>query len=53
MTADKLILITGGNKGIGREICAGLLAEASDVHVLMTARSIERDESGRAYSSLL
>ena len=34
----KRILVTGGNKGIGRAICAELLSKHSDVYVLLGSR---------------
>lgn len=38
----KHILVTGGNKGIGKAICERLLSEWDDTHVILTARSAER-----------
>eukprot|EP00559_Dactyliosolen_fragilissimus_P009416 CAMPEP_0184858964 /NCGR_PEP_ID=MMETSP0580-20130426/3986_1 /TAXON_ID=1118495 /ORGANISM="Dactyliosolen fragilissimus" /LENGTH=293 /DNA_ID=CAMNT_0027355345 /DNA_START=79 /DNA_END=960 /DNA_ORIENTATION=- len=42
--ANKLILVTGGNKGIGKAICEKLLKETSDVHVLLGSRDVSRGE---------
>lgn len=38
----KKVLVTGGNKGIGRAICAKLLSEHSDVQVLLGCRDGSR-----------
>lgn len=40
----KNVLVTGGNKGIGRAICHRLLAEHPDVHVLLGSRDKGRGE---------
>ena len=42
--ATRLILVTGGNRGIGRRIVERLLLESSDCRVLMTARNSEQGE---------
>ena len=44
-TTMKRILVTGGNKGIGKAICQRLLTEWSDTIVYLGSRDIER---GRA-----
>jgi NAD(P)-dependent dehydrogenase (short-subunit alcohol dehydrogenase family) len=38
------ILVTGGNKGIGREIVRRLIADVPDVHVMLGSRSVARGE---------
>jgi NAD(P)-dependent dehydrogenase (short-subunit alcohol dehydrogenase family) len=44
----KRILVTGGNKGIGKAICQTLLAEHADVHVLLGSRDASRGEQAVA-----
>jgi carbonyl reductase 1 len=43
--ALRTILVTGGNKGIGRAICERLLTEWDDTQVIMACRSKERGQS--------
>jgi len=38
----KRIVVTGGNKGIGRAICARLLSEWTDTHVILGSRDADR-----------
>ena len=40
----KRVLVTGGNKGIGKAICQRLLQEYNDVHVLLGSRNAERGQ---------
>jgi NAD(P)-dependent dehydrogenase (short-subunit alcohol dehydrogenase family) len=40
----KRILVTGGNKGIGKAIVSRLLTEWKDTHVVMGSRSVERGQ---------
>jgi NAD(P)-dependent dehydrogenase (short-subunit alcohol dehydrogenase family) len=40
--AMKLVLVTGGNKGIGKAICQLLLEKHPDVHVLLGSRDLGR-----------
>jgi NAD(P)-dependent dehydrogenase (short-subunit alcohol dehydrogenase family) len=40
----KRILVTGGNKGIGKAIISRLLTEWKDTHVIMGSRSVERGQ---------
>jgi carbonyl reductase 1 len=42
---SKYILVTGGNKGIGKAICQGLIQQYPDVHVFLGARNQERGEA--------
>lgn len=44
LAAMKVILVTGGNKGIGYAICKQLLLENADVHVLLGSRDKSRGE---------
>jgi len=44
------VLVTGGNKGIGKQICKRILSDYPDVHVLLGSRSPKLGES--AVSSL-
>lgn len=47
-TAKKVVLVTGGNKGIGKGIVSELLKQKSDVHVILGSRDLERGtESAR------
>ena len=43
-TSTKRILVTGGNKGIGKAICQKLLKDHPDVHVLLGSRDPGRGE---------
>ena len=38
----KVILITGGNRGIGKAICKGLLQQHPNVHVLLGSRDLNK-----------
>lgn len=44
MLKTKIAVVTGGNRGIGLEICRQL-AQKSDLHVILTARSLEKAQS--------
>jgi len=44
----KRILVTGGNKGIGKSICARLLLEWKDTYVIMGSRNLERGKDAIA-----
>lgn len=41
----KHVLVTGGNKGIGKAICQKLLEEYPDVSVLLGSRDVQRGEA--------
>lgn len=41
----KRVLVTGGNKGIGKAICQTLLEQYPDVHVILGSRDIHRGQS--------
>lgn len=43
-TVPKRVLVTGGNKGIGKAICERLLKEHPDVHVLLGSRNSARGQ---------
>lgn len=47
MSQQKIVLVTGGNNGIGFETCAQLAAE-SNTHVVMGSRSTEKGEKAVA-----
>ena len=38
----KVILITGGNRGIGKAICKALLQQHPNVHVLLGSRNVDK-----------
>lgn len=38
----KVVLVTGGNRGIGKAICQKLLSSHPDVHVVLSSRDLER-----------
>lgn len=42
------ILVTGGNKGIGKAICSRLLSEWDDTYILLGSRNRERGEQAIA-----
>jgi NAD(P)-dependent dehydrogenase (short-subunit alcohol dehydrogenase family) len=44
----KRILVTGGNKGIGKAIISRLLTEWKDTHVVMGSRSVEKGQQAIA-----
>lgn len=48
MPSDKLILITGANKGIGRATVANVLKARADTSVLLGSRDLARGEDARA-----
>mmetsp|Transcript_17246 Transcript_17246/g.22413 ORF Transcript_17246/g.22413 Transcript_17246/m.22413 type:complete len:307 (-) Transcript_17246:173-1093(-) len=43
--ARKKVLVTGGNKGIGKAICQALLEKYPDVHVILGSRDLSRGEA--------
>ena len=47
MIKEKLALVTGGNRGIGKAIAAGL-ARSSDIHVLLGSRDLEKGKVAAA-----
>lgn len=49
--ALKRVLVTGANKGIGREICRRMLADHPECHVILASRSASRGEA--AVSAIL
>ena len=51
MSATKIALVTGGNRGIGLEICRQL-ANLPDLQVILTARSLEKAQTAVNYLSL-
>ena len=46
----KLVLVTGGNKGIGKAICKGLLLQHPSIHVILGSRDL--DNGQRASSEI-
>ena len=49
-----VILVTGGNRGIGKAICKGLLTQhPADVHVILGSRNLENGRQAAADISLL
>lgn len=44
----KRILVTGGNKGIGKAICKKLLEDFPDVYVIIGSRDVQRGERAMA-----
>lgn len=47
MTATHIALVTGGNRGIGLEICRQL-AQHKDIHVLLGSRNLEQGQQAAA-----
>ena len=47
MPSGRVVVVTGGNRGIGLAIVRGLLAAASDVLVVLTSRSLEKGNEAR------
>ena len=47
MPSGRVVLVTGGNRGIGLAIVRRLLATASDVLVVLTSRSLEKGNEAR------
>jgi len=46
--SSKCVLVTGGNKGIGKAICEKLLQEYADVTVLLASRNVQRGQEAVA-----
>ena len=47
--AMKVVLVTGGNRGIGLAICRRILEEASDTKVLLGSRDMQRGKNAVAH----
>ena len=49
----KVVLVTGGNRGIGKAICKGLLTQhPGDVHVMLGSRDLDNGRKSAADISL-
>jgi hypothetical protein len=44
MTTNRWVLVTGGNKGIGRAVCERLLTEWTDTSVVLGSRDVARGQ---------
>jgi NAD(P)-dependent dehydrogenase (short-subunit alcohol dehydrogenase family) len=44
----RIVLVTGGNKGIGRAVCERLLSEWTDTSVILGSRDVERGRAAAA-----
>ena len=50
----KVVLVTGGNRGIGKAICKGLLRQhPGDVHVMLGSRDLDNGRKAAADISFL
>ena len=43
-SAIRRVIVTGGNKGIGLQVCKKILADVPDCHILLGSRSGARGE---------
>jgi NAD(P)-dependent dehydrogenase (short-subunit alcohol dehydrogenase family) len=48
MKSPPVIIVTGGNRGIGREICRSLAQQAVDAHIILCARDPVKGEAAAA-----
>jgi carbonyl reductase 1 len=48
MSSSPVIVVTGGNRGIGLEICRGLARQAEDAQIILGARDLQKGKAAAA-----